>query len=742
MMRTSQFKACAFAIIVTAATGYITADAQTYSVPEPLQLPPKPVQPESSKIDEQLGQRRTEMQQSATPKPPGTSGGVAGLDDDRSIPPIPRSTSMSINVEGVPVKVFANEVFGNMLGLTVKIDPEVANLQELVTLNTNERLPPEEMFLVARQVLSDYGVAVRSEGEVLRISTATGSTTILPPLIISGRALPQVPVTHRPVFQLVELEAVTANDASRWLNTIYGTEVKVTDDGGRNTVLLSGKPEMIRQALAALQVFDKPNMRGRISTRLEPAFVSSVELGTRLSEVLTVQGYSVARGANSSAAITLLPVASANTLLIFAVSQEALDYAVKWAHELDRASPTAGDKSMFYYQVRNTMAAEVAAILNGQSTQSSTSGGNSSETPAVTAGPGENTSRPRGSTTANIGESRILVDEPRNALIFQGDPAEWERTLNLIRYIDRAPRQVMIEVTIAEVSLDNQLDYGVSWFAKNGFRRFNGNISSGTLPGNSNNNNSGSGNSSGGGFSGLTYLLDVAGQNRMALQAFAEDSRVTVLSRPHLLVKSGAEANIDVGTEVPTITMQTTSNQTTGGSSNLLQSIQYRKTGIITSIKPTVYSDSRVDLEISQEVSEVLRTGISIGGSPSIFNRSLNTSVSLRDGGSVVMAGLISERQTRGNGGVPLLKDIPVLGNLFKSTTKQRGRTELVIMIVPYIVETDEYAAAVSQAIIDSFDVLEVPPRAPSTQLPGPMPSRPTPPVITTPVPTETTRNQ
>src|SRR5690606_24108614 len=105
---------------------------------------------------------------------------------------------------------------------------------------------------------------------------------------------------------------------------------------------------------------------------------------------------------------------------------------------------------------------------------------------------------------------------------------------------------------------------------------------------------------------GLTYLLDVAGQNRAALTAFANDNRVSILSTPRLLVKSGNEANIDVGTEVPTVTMTTTSNQHTEGSTYLLQSIQYRKTGITLKIQPTVYSDDRIDLDISQEVSEAL----------------------------------------------------------------------------------------------------------------------------------------
>ncbi|WP_298579470.1 secretin N-terminal domain-containing protein [uncultured Luteimonas sp.] len=702
----------------------------------PLGIPPVPDRDDSALLEvQQRAERRTELRELPTPRIGATGTAVAGLRADSDLPPLPNRGPFVINIEGVPLATFANEVFGNMLGLTTKIDPEVTALEELVTVNTAERLDAAEMFLVARQVLSDYGVAVRQEGRVTRISVAASNTAVMPPLIISGRALPEVPVTHRPVFQLVEMDVVTTNDAQRWLSTIYGSEIQITEMPARNALLLSGKPNMVQQALSALSVFDRPTMRGRVSARLEPAFLPPEQLVQRLSDVLNVQGYSTARAPNAPGSVVMLPVQAANSVLLFATSQEVMDYAIAWARELDKASPTAGDQSLFYYQVRNTKAADIAAILNG----SSITEDREEEAATTAAAPGAAPAAPAPTRRPAARSSRagpLIVDEPRNALIYQGDPAQWERMQLLIRQIDRAPRQVMIEVTIAEVTLGNERSLGVSWFAKSGFGRFNGRLSSGQLP------TSGGGDDddddSGGGSSGLTYLLDVAGVNRAALNAFANDSRVTVLSRPHLIVKSGSEANIDVGTEVPTVTMQTTSNQQTDGNTNLLQSIQYRKTGIITRIKPTVYSDSRVDLEISQEVSEALplSAGGGIGGSPAIFNRSLNTEVSLRDGGSIVMAGLISDRQTRGNSGVPLLKDIPVLGSLFRNTSSDRSRTELVIMIVPYVIETDERIQAISNAIMNTMGSIEMPAREPpSVQVPLSEPSRPSPQQLPPPPP-------
>ena len=153
-------------------------------------------------------------------------------------------------------------------------------------------------------------------------------------------------------------------------------------------------------------------------------------------------------------------------------------------------------------------------------------------------------------------------------------------------------------------------------------------------------------------------------------------------------------------TEVPTITARQTSPQQTDGNTGLLQSIQYRKTGIILSVKPTVYSDDRVDIELNQEVSEALPLGADdTTGSPSIFNRSVKTSLSLRDGGSIVLGGLMSNRTTTSGNGIPYLKDVPLVGNLFKSQSHKKNKTELVLMIVPYFV-ANAWGLAVLGALV------------------------------------------
>ncbi|MCD9047789.1 secretin N-terminal domain-containing protein [Luteimonas sp. MHLX1A] len=706
----------AFAVTLLAACA---SPHERTRAPAPLAVPAKPQYVQADPIVDNSAQP-TDLVQSATPRVDMPSSASVSLGSGEMLPPMP-DTPVRINVQDLPITVLANEVFNNILGLNLNIDPQVAQLQELVTLNTQENLRPIELFRLTRQVLAEYGVSVEFEGGLVQLRMAAQGTSATPPLVVSGRALPSVPTSHRPVFQLIELEVVRSGDAVRWLTTLFGQELRITEETARNAILLQGRPSQVRQAIEALRVFDRPLMRGRVSTRLEPVFMTADELSNRLTEVLNLQGYSANRSAGSPASVIVLPIAAANSVIVFATSQDTLNYAVSWARELDRPSQHAGSESMFYYQVRNTKAIDIASVLTN-SLQ-----GTTANTPAATAEAGTAGGAPSQGAAAvrTAPGSSILVDEPRNALIFQGDPAQWERMLGLIRQMDRAPRQVMIEVTIAEVTLNDDLEYGLSWFAKNGWGRFDGSIYSG----------SGSGGNNPGPSGGLTYLVDVAGQNRLALTALASDNRVSILSTPRLLVKSGSEASIDVGTEVPTVTMTTTSNQQTDGNTNLLQSIQYRKTGVILNIKPTVYSDDRIDLEISQEVSEALPLNSdSTAGSPSIFNRSLNTSLSLRDGGSVVMAGLISTSNTNTESGIPFIKDVPVLGNLFKSQTVKQAKTELVLLIIPYIVESQDQATELSRVVADRFDLLDLEEALP-VQPPGPVlpPQRPPAPLLLSP---------
>ena len=655
-----------------------------------------------------------------------------GLGTKQDMPPL-SGKPITATLSNMPLPAFINEAYGNLLHVNYVLDPSLAKQTDLVTLRVTEPQTPQVFYKLVDEVLRRYGVAGVWDGRVLNIQPAKDAASSESPILISGRALPSVPESHRPVFQMVQLHSVANGDVAPWLRTAYNDnpQLKISEDIRRNAVLLSGPPELVAQAVKAIAVLDQPFLRGSHSRRLAPAFISADQLAPKLVEALRAEGLAASTTVAPGSAIIVLPVSAANILLVFAPTEQMLDHVIQWAKTLDQPNPSSSSDSIFYYPVQNTKAADIASVLNGSS------GGGGNGAMPLTMGSSEQPANEAGTTTAPQAGAKvaqtttgnhITVDVSRNALVFRGDPAEWQRMLPLIKQMDRPTRQVMIEVTIAEVTLNDSTQFGLNWLANDSHGKYHGTWQSGTL-GSTTTTGSGSGSSSSSG-GGLSYLVDVAGINRAQLTAIASDSRVNILSTPRILVNSGQEASIDVGTQVPTLSAQTTASTQTNGSSNILQSVQYRNTGIILDVKPTIYSDNRIDLDISQEVSSALPIDPASGvNSPSISNRSIKTSLSLNDGGSVVLGGLVSTTDTKGSTGIPLLQDIPVIGNLFKTKSNGKTRTELLLLIVPYIIDSNQQAQDVTRAVVDSMPSI----KSNNTQQPVLPKSPPTPPILTPP---------
>ena len=172
------------------------------------------------------------------------------------------------------------------------------------------------------------------------------------------------------------------------------------------------------------------------------------------------------------------------------------------------------------------------------------------------------------------------------------------------------------------------------------------------------------------------------------------------------MVKSGQTATIDVGNEIPVITSNSQSLQ--DADSPVIQSIQYRSTGVIMSVKPTVHSSGYVDIEVKQSLSEAQQNSTSSIDSPVIFKRELETTVTLKDGASVLLGGLISQTTSEGKNGVSGLAKIPLFGKLFRTESDFLNRTELMVMVIPYILETADEAAEITGTAVDKMELLRL----------------------------------
>ncbi len=621
---------------------------------------------------------------------------------------IPRKRPVAIVLEGVSIESFINVVFGMELGFGVQIDQSLRSRPELLSLSLTEPQAPAKAYTIAQEVLGAYGVKINELGGVLQFQPANqggrGGGDL--PALIATRSLPDVPAGQRTVFVAMPLEISQPGAVAAQVRGLFGAhQVSFTELADANALLISGPGDAVRAAMSAVLTLDGGGLIGKRSLRINPLYLPADLLAKELRDVLAGQGISVRSGPGTNGVVTFVPVSSANALLVFSESEAALKATQEWADRLDQPSEDSAGGGMYLYAARHTTVETLLPVL-----QSLLGAGASVGAPRTTAGAGPGQAAASGgemaasrgagnnaggaSTSISGQNGQVAVDPIRNVIVFQGEAQRWRAIQGVLARLDQPARQVVIEVTVAEVTMTDEFSHGVEWALRNiSINGMSGPVTA--LQG-----------LAGTGGGGLVWQgLSSSGQVKAILNLFAKDSRVSILSTPRILVKSGESASIDVGTEVPIITSQATAPDlpSTGGNSSILQSVQYRKTGVLLDIEAVVHSGQRVDLKISQEVSEATPTDTSEISSPSVFSRKLKTSLSLADGESTLLGGLISSNRSDGKTKVPLLGDIPVLGRAFQSRKQTGTRTELLMLITPYVVEDAAQTRAITDAIRSRF---------------------------------------
>lgn len=601
----------------------------------------------------------------------------------------PASVRANLNFEQVPLPTLIQLVYSEILKLPVSVDPKVLERRDLVTVRTPPNQSAAEIERVMNMLLKSYGLAAIEVGGMVRVVPESAQLGYLPE-IQRGSALPETPRLLRPQFQLVELAAVRNIDVVGWIKILFGDRVQAMEDSGRNAILLSGSSENVRAALEAIHVLDQPAMHGRSAMRITPSFWSAGDLAHKLAEVLAAEGYSMPPASFSMLSggvrypILLLPIEQVNALLVFSSSAEVMEHVQGWVEKLDQPGGRGIGKSFYTYKVKNTSAATLATtvdkLLQG-------SGGGAAGTSTAPAAPGTS---PGGAVAAtdsarsSPNAGRVVVDKGTNTLLFQTTNEEYSQLVPLLRTLDQSAKSVLVEVTIAEVNLTDNTELGVEWILK-----VSG-LDIATLGG------------TGIGKAGVVISnLNSSSDARMVINALASSNQAKILSTPSVVARNGEEASIQVGQEVPILASQLGSASTTtgaGNSPNILSTVQYRDTGVILKIKPTIHSEDKVDIEIDQEVSNAVATTTGVSNSPTISTRKLNTKMTLKTGSTVLLGGLMSTNDTGGNTGIPWLKDIPWLGILFGKQTMDARKTELLVLLTPYIMNDNDEAEAIYHA--------------------------------------------
>jgi general secretion pathway protein D len=614
-----------------------------------------------------------------TPPLPAPGRSTAGARSAAAPNAANEKANTSLMFDQVPLNTFIETVYGAILKRNVSLDPQVASRQDLVSLRTGSPQTPAQVSELAGKLLKSYGLAVSDYGNMVRVTPDNAQAGYLPE-IRRGRAMSEVPMALRPVFQLVELHAVTPQNVSNWLRTIFGAKVQVQDDMARQAILLSGQRDDVQAAMEAILMLDQPVMRGRTSARISPAFWSSEEMAKRLVDVLQAEGYQASTQANGPTPIVLLPIAPLNSIVVFAASPDVLNHVLRWAGDLDQPGQGRGSSGYFTYPVKNTDAEGLAKTLKEVMTPTSV---------ATTSSSGQS-----GSTITN---SRVVVNAATNSLIIQGSSSEYQQWLGLLQELDKPAKSALISVTVAEVALTDSEQLGFEWmlhqFSSNGY---NVNAGSGVTVG--------TGGviapaiSTSGGL--LATISNSLGNPRVVINALASTNKVRVLSNPSIVTRNGETATIQVGSEVPILT---STQQAASTTATTVSTIQYRTTGVILKVRPVIHSSGRLELDVSQEVSSAATTTTGGTTSPTISTRKVDTKLTVVDGNTVLLGGLMSQTSGRSDSGVPWLKDLPVAGYLFKNNTDTLNRTELVVLITPNVINDDFDAQAVTDAFRSRF---------------------------------------
>jgi len=618
---------------------------------------------------------------------PPPAGNAAGA-------PVPDGgDEVLLNFENTDIREVVRVILGDMLHLNYILDPRVqggVTMQTAAPISRTDLLPTLETLL-----RMNNAAMVRIDGQYHVVPVIEAGKGLLTPRLAEENQ--PLPSGHSLLIR--PLRHISAEEMSEILKPLVRDDSILRVDTRRNLMVLAGTAHELEQVLGVIDTFDVNWLRG-MSIGFFP--LENAPLPQVQKELDVVLGSEAGQALGGLVRIT--PIPSANGFLVVSRRHEYLSEVGKWIRRFDQLAQTGEEQRIFIYRVRNGKAEELAKLLNdlfssepATSAEGTVAPGLEPVTLTGEGGQGKvgTTSAQReiafddksGPGTGVVGDVRVVADTEHNTLLILATARDYRKMLDTLQKLDIIPLQVHIEATIVEVLLKGKLQYGISWFFKGGAGGYN---SVGGVGGSTTGIDLTDGiRSLANGFN--WSLIDSTGAVRAVLNAFANDSLVNVLSAPSVMVLDNQEAMIQVGDEVPTLTQR---QGTEGGA--VIESVSYRNTGIILKVKPRVNPGGLVTMEITQEVSAVADTEVATN-QPTIQTRKISSTVAVQSGQTVVLGGLIRDKRTNAEGGVPVLYKLPVVGALFGEKEKNSERVELVVVLTPRVITSAEDALDITR---------------------------------------------
>ncbi|MCM8536366.1 MAG: hypothetical protein NE334_10545 [Lentisphaeraceae bacterium] len=606
-----------------------------------------------------------------------------------------------ISFEEMPLKDFIHEVFGEMLKVNYVMDPALGDPSRkfpAVTLSFKDPVNARQLYEIALDTLNknSFIVYAREKTYYLEYSNRKVNKVVT---VAYGKSLSDVPETSGSIVQIVPLTYANNAMVSTMVRDLAGI-TPLSSNG--NTLLVKGYKSDVEKVMKMIEFFDKPSAYARHIRLLRLTYIPMEDFEAEVTKILETEGIKV-----GDSPIKFSKLAYLNALVIHSSEEALIKRVLYWAKYLD--VPVEGEeKQYFLYRPKfrdvESLSQSLEQLLSLQGDAQVQSGFQSSgqaqlALPAQQAAATPGTVQPnrpssQQGTSGNTGGSvrtenlSMVADLKQNTIVFYTTPVEYKKLLPMLKQMDRLPPQIMIEATIAEVTLVDQFAQGVEWFLKKG------GYSIGTL---------GSlGLSSG----SLNYNVVGDGGDFIATVSLLESKNlVNILSNPRVVMSAGETANINVGTEIPIL--QSEAGGLDPDSTQTVQSVTYRSTGVTLDVTATITGQGIANLKIEQTVSEAGENTISSLDSPTILNRSITTSVLARDNQTIILGGLIQENNSKKRNSVPWIGDIPYLGTLFESHSETKTKTELIVLLTPRIIESATEFNELSNIFQEDYSILK-----------------------------------
>ncbi len=553
--------------------------------------------------------------------------------------------SLSVNYDSVPVYDFIVDILNKTLNRNFIIEDKIKGNISVVL---DGKFTEEELINIVEKILEKQGLTLYKERGLI--------------IIKKSRTYPKILLTEDFAFWFYKPDFLSTREVYSIAAELISQEGKCKIIGDKLLIIDKKRNVFsIRRLISNLDVeaFSGYSIKIFELKNSTPNIVSK-ELEKILGSI------KVPKESWSS-----IPIDRLDFLVIIASSQKLMKKITDLVRLLD-STQEKGAKNIYIYKVQYVKASDIAKILDNLL----------SGRKVITAG-----TKGKNKEITKIVSSEVVIvpDEINNALIIQASQEDYQKIKSLINSLDSMPKQVLIEVLIAEITLNKQLENGIEWWLKSNGKQYiaEGSISFGL---------SGSRNQ----LFGFTYYGLDPDNFWNFLYFLSTKSDLTVLSSPHILVRDNEDASIEVGKEVPVLSTETVGTVQIQGTAAIDRKIEYRDVGIILKVKPHISDEGFVTLEIVQESSTAERNTVSGIDSPIILKRKIKTTLMVQNGHSIILGGIIDRRNNTLIKKVPLLGDIPFLGNLFSYRSNEHTKTELVIMITPHVIESVNQADVIS----------------------------------------------